>query len=202
MTSGNGGAPSGTESHRGARACRAEQTTITRLASLADELARAESGTTFVYACLERLVEELALEQAIVIVDRDGLAQVFNRGGRPLSIGWERHIALDRTPGIHTVPERPEHDDALREAHHLCAVAFRLARNRCDDLESALRGIVGIVAVGQERTDAATTLQVLVDASRAPARIREVVRKMARADTEGPLVLEVIVHEPARLRAV
>ena len=178
-----------------------EQTTTTRLTSLADELALAESGTGFVYACLARLVDALDLDQAIAVVDRDGITAVFNRGARPLSIGWERHIALSRTPGIHTVPERPAHADLLAEAHHLCAVALRLAQRRSDDLDSMLRDLGGIVAVGQEASGVSTTVQVLVDASRAPARVREVVRRMARAATEGPLVLEVIVHEPARLRA-
>ena len=65
-----------------------------------------------------------------------------------------------------------------------------------------LRDLGGIVAVGHETNAVSTTVQVLVDASRAPARVREVVRKMARAATDGPLVLEVIVHEPARLRSV
>lgn len=177
-----------------------EQTTIPRLTSLADDLAHAESGTSFVYACLSRLVEELGLEQAIAVLEREGTTQVFNREGLPLSIGWERHIALDRAVGIHTVPARDEHDDVLREAHHLCTIAFRLAHSRHDDLESLLRSTTGIVAVGREASEVSTTVQVLVDASRAPARVRELVRKLARAATDGPLVLEVIVQEPARLR--
>lgn len=179
-----------------------EQTTIPRLASLADDLAHAESGTRFVYECLSKLVEELALEQVIAVVERESVTQVFNRNGLPLTVGWERHIALDRAPGIHTVPDRSEHDDLLREAHHLCTVAVRLAQSRQTDLESQLRATAGIVSVGQEDMGASTTVQVLVDASRAPSRVREVVRRMARAATTGPLVLEVIVHEPARLRAL
>ena len=179
-----------------------EQTTIPRLASLADDLARAESGTSFVYGCLSKLVEELALEQVVAVVEREGVTQVFNRNGLPLTVGWERHVALDRVAGIHTVPDRSDHDALLREAHHLCTVAFRLAQSRQDDLESLLRATAGIVAVGCEDTGASTTVQVLVDASRAPSRVRELVRKMARAATDGPLVLEVIVHEPARLRAL
>jgi hypothetical protein len=51
-----------------------------------------------------------------------------------------------------------------------------------------------------ERAGDATNVQVLVDASRAGVRIRETVRKVARSTTDGPLVLEVIVHEPRRLR--
>jgi hypothetical protein len=179
-----------------------EQTTIPRLASLADDLARAESGTSFVYGCLSKLVEELALEQVVAVLECEGITQVFNRNGLPLTVGWERRVALDRVAGIHTVPDRSDHDALLREAHHLCTVAFRLAQSRQDDLESLLRATAGIVAVGCEDTGASTTVQVLVDASRAPSRVRELVRKMARAATDGPLVLEVIVHEPARLRAV
>jgi hypothetical protein len=180
-----------------------EKTTIPRLASLADDLAHAESGTSFVYGCLARLVDELDLEQVIAVVEREGgVTQVFNRYGLPLSVGWERHIALDRAVGIHTVPDRPDQQDLLREALHLCTVAFRLAQSRQDGLESLLRATAGIVAVGTEDTGASTTVQVLVDASRAPARVREVVRKIVRAATSGPLVLEVIVHEPARLRAL
>ena len=66
----------------------------------------------------------------------------------------------------------------------------------------SLRETDGIVAVGLERAGDATNVQVLVDASRAGARIRETVRKLARSTTDGPLVLEVIVHEPRRLRTV
>ena len=180
-----------------------EQTTIPRLASLADDLAHAESGASFVYGCLAELVAELDLEQVIAVVEREGgVTQVFNRSGLPLSVGWERHIALERAVGIYTVPDRSDQGKLLREALHLCTVAFRLAHSRRDDLESLLRATEGIVAVGQEDTGASTTVQVLVDASRAPARVREVVRKLARATTSGPLVLEVIVHEPARLRSV
>jgi len=185
----------------------AEQTTTPRTArlgkaALADELAHADSGTTFVYECLARLVGELELEHAIAVIESEGVCHVFNRGQLPLSVGWERHIALGRAPGIHTVPERPDHGDLLDEAHHLCSVAFRLAPSRRDDLESSLRAIAGIVAVGHEISAAALTVQVLVDASRAPAKVRELLRKQARAATDRPLVLEVIVHEPARLRAV
>ena len=180
----------------------AEQTTIPRLELLADELARAESGTRFVYDCLARLTEDLALEQAIAVVDHDDAAHVFNRGGRPLSIGWERHVALSRTPGIHTVPERAAYQQLLGDAHHLCAVALRLAHRHGDGLESTLRDITGVIAVGCDANHVSTTLQVLVDASRAPARVRELIRRAAREATDGPLVLEVIVHEPARLRAL
>ena len=179
-----------------------DQTTIPRLASLADDLARADSGTSFVYGCLARLVEELALDQVIAVVEREDVTQVFNRDGLPLSVGWERHIALERAVGIHTVPDRSDHEALLREAHHLCTIAFRLAQSRHEDLESLLRATAGIVAVGCENTGSSTTVQVLVDASRTPARVREVVRKMARAAMTGPLVLEVIVQEPARLRAI
>ncbi len=179
-----------------------EPTTIPRLASLADDLAHAESGTSFVYGCLSRLVEDLALEQVIAVVQREDVTQAFNRDGLPLSVGWERHIALNRAVGIHTVPDRSDHDALLREAHHLCTVAFRLAQSRQEGLESILRATAGVVAVGCQDTGSSTTVQVLVDASRAPARVREVVRKVARATITGPLVLEVIVHEPARLRAI
>lgn len=175
--------------------------TITRTTTLADELGRAESGTSFVYLCLAHLVDALGLEHAVAVVERDGIAHVFNRGGLPLTVGWERQIALERVPGIHTVPERDRHSGELLDAHRLCTVALRLAQCRGDSLEGALRSIDGIVAVGRDENQASTTVQVLVDASRAPARVREAVRKTARAATQGPLVLEVIVHEPARLRS-
>ena len=174
--------------------------TTTPRTTLADQLAHADSGTTFVYDCLARLVDDLDLEHAIAVIECEGAIHVFNRGRLPLSVGWERHIALARVTGFHTVPERPEHRDLLDEAHHLCTVAFRLAPSRRGDLESSLRAITGIVAVGQDTTPSAMTVQVLVDASRAPARVRELVRKQARAASDRALVLEVIVHEPARLR--
>ena len=140
-----------------------------------------------------------------MVVEHEGVVQVFNRRRLPITVGWERQMALQRSPGIHTVPERPDHRDLLGDAHRLCTVAFRLARSRLDtnptrDLEMSLREIDGIVAVGVERAGDAMNVQVLVDASRAGVRIRERVRKMARSTSKGPLVLEVIVHEPRRLR--
>jgi hypothetical protein len=178
-----------------------------RLDALADALATARSGTEFVYSCLARLTDELALDHALVVVEHEGAVQVFNRRRLPIRVGWERQVALQRSPGVHTVPERPEHHDLLCDAHRLCTVAFRLDRSRLDtnptrDLEMSLRETDGIVAVGLERAGDATNVQVLVDASRAGARIRETVRKLARSTTDGPLVLEVIVHEPRRLRTV
>ncbi len=175
------------------------------LDALADALATAPSGTEFLYACLARLTDELALDHALVVVEHEGAVQVFNRRRLPITVGWERQIALQRSPGIHTVPERADDHDLLRDAHRLCTVAFRLDRSRVDanptrDLEMSLRETDGIVAVGVEGTGDATSVQVLVDASRAGARIRETVRKVARSTTDGPLVLEVIVHEPRRLR--
>jgi hypothetical protein len=175
------------------------------LDALADALATAPSGTEFVYSCLARLTDELALDHALVVVEHEGAVQVFNRRRLPITVGWERQIALQRSPGVHTVPERPDHHDLLCNAHRLCTVAFRLDRSRLDtkparDLEMSLRETDGIVAVGVERAGDATNVQVLVDASRAGVRIRETVRKVARSTTDGPLVLEVIVHEPRRLR--
>jgi hypothetical protein len=172
---------------------------------LADALATAPSGTEFLYSCLSELTAELDLDHALVVVEHEGVVQVFNRRRLPITVGWERQMALQRSPGIHTVPERPDHRDLLCGAHRLCTVAFRLARSRLDanptrDLEMSLREIDGIVAVGVEHAGDATSVQVLVDASRAGVRIRERVRKMVRSTTDGPLVLEVIVHEPRRLR--
>jgi hypothetical protein len=190
----------------------AEQHTVAvrpLLDALAEDLATATSGTEFLYSCLSTLTDQLALEQALVVVEHEGVIQVFNRRRLPITVGWERQVALQRSPGIHTVPERSDHHDLLMDAHRLCTVAFRLDRSRIDtridtgpahDLEMSLRATDCIVAVGLERTGPATSLQVLVDASRAGSRIRETVRKMARAETDGPLVLEVIVHEPSRLR--
>jgi hypothetical protein len=175
------------------------------LDALADELATAASGIEFLYSCLSRLADELALEHALVVVEHEGVVQVFNRRRLPINVGWERQIALQRSPGIHTVPERSGHQDLLVDAHRLCTVAFRLARSRTGtgpnrDLEMSLRETDGIVAVGFEQAGDSTSVQVLVDASRAGVRIRETVRKLARSTTDGPLVLEVIVHESRRLR--
>ena len=144
-----------------------------RLDALADALATARSGTEFVYSCLARLTDELALDHALVVVEPEGAVQVFNRRRLPITVGWERQVALQRSPGVHTVPERPEHHDLLCDAHRLCTVAFRLDRSRLDtnptrDLEMSLRETDGIVAVGLERAGDATNARAGGHRARAP----------------------------------
>ena len=90
-----------------------------------------------------------------MVVEHEGVVQVFNRRRLPITVGWERQVALQRSPGIHTVPERSDQHELLVDAHRLCTVAFRLDRSRAAhesarDLEMALRGTDGIVAVGVE----------------------------------------------------
>ncbi len=96
------------------------------LDALADALATAPSGTEFLYSCLSELTDELDLDHALVVVEHEGVVQVFNRRRLPITVGWERQMALQRSPGIHTVPERPDDRDLLCDAHRLCTVAFRL----------------------------------------------------------------------------
>ncbi len=180
-----------------------DQTTTSRLTSLADELAQAQSGTGFVYSCLARLVEALDLDQAIAVVDRDGLTQVFNRDARPLSVGWERHIALEphardphRARPARALGPARRGPPPLRRRTAPRAAAEAMISSRCSVTSE------GSSPWATRRTPRRRRCRCSsMPAARRPASARSSARWLATA-TNGPLVLEVIVHEPARLRAV
>ena len=108
------------------------------LADLAADLQSAESGLAFVYRCLERVVAEWQLHDAVIVIDRPPLGrQAFRAGRQPLDGGWAEEMALGGQVGLHTDP--PVDDGGhLDAATDLVAVALRLDNLRYDSLHDPL----------------------------------------------------------------
>jgi diguanylate cyclase (GGDEF)-like protein len=110
------------------------------LAELASELQAAESGLGFVYHCLERLLAEGRLRDAVIVVDRPPFGrQAFRAGRRALEGGWAEEIALLGTAGLHTDP--PLDDPSLDAVADLVAIALRLDNLRYDSLHDPLTSL-------------------------------------------------------------
>jgi diguanylate cyclase (GGDEF)-like protein len=108
------------------------------LADLAADLQAAESGLEFVYRCLDRVVAEWQLHDAVIVIDRPPLGrQAFRVGRRVLDGGWAEEVALGGPVGLHT---DPPFDDGghLDAATDLVAVALRLDNLRYDSLHDPL----------------------------------------------------------------
>jgi diguanylate cyclase (GGDEF)-like protein len=110
------------------------------LAELASDLQAAESGLGFVYHCLDRLVAEGRLRDAVIVIDRPPLGrQAFRAGRRALEGGWAEEIALGGPVGLHTDP--PIDDAGLEAAAALVAIALRLDNLRYDSLHDPLTSL-------------------------------------------------------------
>ena len=108
------------------------------LADLAADLQASESGLEFVYRCLDRVVAEGQLDDAVIVIDRPPLGrQAFRAGRKPLDGGWAEEVALSGPVGLHTDPPL---DDGGRfdAATDLVAVALRLDNLRYDSLHDPL----------------------------------------------------------------
>jgi diguanylate cyclase (GGDEF)-like protein len=117
----------------------AEQSPL--LAALTQELATS-GGISFIYRCLNHLVEHWQLRGAVAVVDGLGLErQVFNAGRRPLDPGWQRQVALHEGPGLYTDPPVVDLTNDLDTAYNLCAIAFRLDRLHYQSMHDALTGL-------------------------------------------------------------
>lgn len=121
-----------------ARALAARRPRGELLAELAADLQAADSGLEFVYRCLDRLVADGQLYDAVIVVDRPPLGrQAFRSGRRPLDGGWAEEVALSGPVGLHTDP--PVDDGGyLDAAADLIAVALRLDNLRYDSLHDPL----------------------------------------------------------------
>ena len=108
------------------------------LADLAADLQASESGLEFVYRCLDRVVAEWQLADAVIVIDRPPLGrQAFRAERRPLEGGWAEDVALGGAVGLHTDP--PFNDGGhLGAAADLVAVALRLDNLRYDSLHDPL----------------------------------------------------------------
>ena len=108
------------------------------LAELAADLQASESGLEFVYRCLDRVVTEAQLQDAVIVIDRPPLGrQAFRAGRRPLDGGWAEEVALGGPVGLHTDPPLDD-GSQLDAATDLVAVALRLDNLRYDSLHDPL----------------------------------------------------------------
>jgi diguanylate cyclase (GGDEF)-like protein len=110
------------------------------LAELMADLQAAESGLGFVYHCLDRLIAEGQLRDAVIVVERPPLGrQAFRAGRRALDGGWAEEVALAGPVGLHTDP--PLDDPGLDAAADLVAIALRLDNLRYDSLHDPLTSL-------------------------------------------------------------
>jgi diguanylate cyclase (GGDEF)-like protein len=109
------------------------------LAELASELQAAESGLGFVYHCLDRLIAEGKLRDAVIVVDRPPFGrQAFRAGRRALEGGWAEEVALAGSVGLHTDPPMDDPGSAVAD---LVAIALRLDNLRYDSLHDPLTSL-------------------------------------------------------------
>lgn len=111
------------------------------LVELAADLQAADSGLEFVYRCLDRLVAEARLRDAVVVIDRPSIGhQAFRAGRRPLEGGWAEQVALSGPAGLYTDP--PLGDVGQLDAvADLIEVALRLDNLRYDSLHDPLTSL-------------------------------------------------------------
>jgi diguanylate cyclase (GGDEF)-like protein len=108
------------------------------LVELAADLHASESGLEFVYRCLDRLLADAGLTDAVIVVDRPTLGrQAFRAGRRPLDGGWAEQVALSAPAGLYTEPAVGEGGRGAAIAD-LISVALRLDSLRYDSLHDPL----------------------------------------------------------------
>ena len=119
----------------------ADATLPVALASLAQDLATAESGLGFVYDLLDRLVEAGDWHDAAIVVDDVSLGrQVFRAGRRPPS-DWPLRPLIEMPAGLHTIPDHG--DDELDDiVTNLSTIALQLELLRHDASHDALTGLL------------------------------------------------------------
>lgn len=109
---------------------------------LTAELALATSGVGFIARCLDRLVEALALHDAVAVLHDPVLGpQLFTPGRRPLPFDASPSGLLAKGPGIHTLPTVLDRTADLDAVRHLCEVALRLDRLQYESLHDPLTGL-------------------------------------------------------------
>jgi diguanylate cyclase (GGDEF)-like protein len=112
------------------------------VADLAGDLQAADSGVDFVYRCLDRLMADWQLRDAVIVVDRPPFGrQAFRAARRPLAGGWAQDVALGGEAGLHTDPPVAADADVLAPLLDLVVVALRLDTLRYDSLHDPLTGL-------------------------------------------------------------
>lgn len=111
------------------------------VASLAEDLATAESGLGFVYGLLDRLVDAGEWHDAAIVIDDVSLGrQVFRAGRRPPA-DWPLRPLVELPPGLHTIPDHGD-DELDTIVTHLSAVALQLELLRHDASHDGLTGLL------------------------------------------------------------
>jgi diguanylate cyclase (GGDEF)-like protein len=119
----------------------ADATLPVALASLAQDLATAESGLGFVYDLLDRLVDAGEWHDAAIVVDDVSLGrQVFRAGRRPPS-DWPLQPLIEMPAGLHTIPDHGD-DELENIVTHLSAIALQLELLRHDASHDGLTGLL------------------------------------------------------------
>ena len=110
------------------------------MASLAAELARSESGLSFVYRSLEGLVKDRGWDDALLVLEDARLGrQVFRAGRRPPDESSLRAKLNGGSPGLYAEPAPAEAvSDVVMQ---LCSVALRMDLLRHDASHDALTGL-------------------------------------------------------------
>jgi diguanylate cyclase (GGDEF)-like protein len=110
------------------------------LRDLTDFAAASESGLALVYAVLDALVAEFALDDAAIVLDPPGLGRhVFRAHRRPLTEDDE-HL-LRAAPGLYTRPPLDTRDVDTPTLLATCVLAFRLDLMRYDAWHDPLTGL-------------------------------------------------------------
>jgi diguanylate cyclase (GGDEF)-like protein len=109
------------------------------LDDLVEELSHAgTSGIAVLYRALDKIVEYLSLEDAVLVIDEPGLGrQVFRVGRLPLENGTFE--LLECGTGLYPNPEVAQFDDSL--IVNLCLIALRLDLLRYDAWHDPLTGL-------------------------------------------------------------
>ena len=111
------------------------------LATLAHDLAKAESGLGFVYDLLDRLMDAGDWRDAAIVLDDEGLGrQIFRAGRKPIS-DWPLRSLVDVPAGLHTIPDHVD-DDIDTIVTNLATVALQLDLLRHDASHDSLTSLL------------------------------------------------------------
>jgi diguanylate cyclase (GGDEF)-like protein len=109
-------------------------------AQLSADIVATESGIALIYRALDRLVDELGLEDAALVVDDSELGrQVFRAGRRGLREDEMRLI--DLPSGLYTSPPMPDTSFDASLLASLSLIALRLDLQRHDSAHDPLTGL-------------------------------------------------------------
>lgn len=111
------------------------------LATLAQELATAESGLGFVYDVLDRILDDTGWVDAAIVIDDVSLGrQVFRSGRRPVS-DWPLRPLAELPAGLHTIPDHGD-DELDVVVTNMTCVALQLELLRHDASHDSLTGLL------------------------------------------------------------